>query len=196
MIKETLKHYSEKSKLSLLIRHGDRDKIPSGSFGNEILLNEKGIQNALKFGESLASMKINKILTSPVGRCVQTAECIAQGYGKSIEIIETTALGDPGLHIIDEKIAGEFFLHNGFDEMYSRFVNEIEIPGVPKASEFNRSFTNHLVENTNQNGLTIFVTHDMLIAFYHFSLNKTIYTKDNWIKFLSGLLLKNGKYEK
>jgi hypothetical protein len=27
----------------------------------------------------------------------------------SVEIIETTALGAPGLHIADEKIAGEFF---------------------------------------------------------------------------------------
>lgn len=196
MIEETLKHYSESSQISLLIRHGDRDKIPQGSFGNEILLNEKGKQNSLKFGENIAGMRINKILTSPVHRCVQTAEFIAKGYGKEIEIIETKALGDPGLHITNEKTAGEFFLRYGFDEMYNRFVNEIEIPGVPNAKEFNRSFTNHLVENTNQNGLTIFVTHDMLIAFYHYSLNKTIYTKEDWIKYLSGLILKNGKYEK
>jgi len=196
MIEETLKHYSENDQLSLLIRHGDRDKIPHGSFGNEILLNEKGKQNSIKFGEGIAGMRLNKILTSPIGRCIQTAEFIAKGYGKNIEIIETTALGAPGLHIIDEKLAGEFFLKNGFDEMYKSFIQEIEIPGVPRLSEFNKSFTNHLVENTNQNGLTIFVTHDMLIAFYHYSINKTIYTKENWIKYLSGLLLKNGKYEK
>ncbi len=196
MIEETLKHYSENDQLSLLIRHGDRDKIPHGSFGNEVLLNEKGKQNSLKFGERIAGMRINRILTSPIGRCVQTAEFIAKGYGKSIEIIETTALGAPGLHISDEKLAGEFFLNYGFDEMYRRFIQEIEIPGVPGLSDFNKTFTNHLVENTNQNGLTIFVTHDMLIAFYHYSINKTIYTKENWIKYLSGLLLKNGRYEK
>lgn len=195
MIKETLKHYSASDKLSLLIRHSDRDKIPRGTFGNEILLNEKGKQNSLKFGESIAGLRLNKILTSPIKRCIQTAELIAKGYGKEIEIIETKALGDPGLHITDEKTAGQFFLHYGFDEMYNRFVNEIEIPGVLNASEFNRSFTNHLVENTTENGLTIFVTHDMLIAFYHYSLNKSIYKKENWIKYLSGLLLKNGKYE-
>lgn len=80
MIQETLNHYSETSKLSLLIRHGDRDKIPQGSFGNEILLNEKGKQNSIKFGESIKEMKVNKILTSPVDRCIQTAEYIAKGY--------------------------------------------------------------------------------------------------------------------
>ncbi len=196
MIKETIQHYTENTKLSLLIRHGDRDKIPEGSFGNEILLNEKGKQNSFIFGESLAKLNVNKILTSPVGRCVQTAEQIAKGYGKDIEIIETTSLGAPGLHIHDEKIAGEFYLKHGFDEIYQRFLREIKIPGIPTVSEVNESITKFLIENTNQNGLTIFVTHDMLIAFYHYSLNKSRYTKENWIKYLSGLLLKDGKYEK
>lgn len=196
MIQETLKHYSDKNKLSLLIRHGDRDKIPHGSFGNEVLLNKKGKQNALKFGENITELKVNKILTSPVGRCVQTAELIAKGYGRNIEIIETTALGAPGLHIYDEVDAGKFILKYGFDEMYKRFISEAEIPGVPTIAELNQSITNFLNQNTSQNGLTIFVSHDMLIAFYHYSINKTVYTKENWIQYLTGLILKNGKYEK
>lgn len=196
MIEETVKHYSENSKISLLIRHGDRDKIPKGSFGNEVLLNEKGIHNSLKFGESIAGMRVNKILTSPVERCVQTAEFIAKGYGSNIEIVETSALGAPGLHINDEKIAGEFYLNYGFDEMYKRFVNGMEIPGIPTTEELHKSITKFLKDNSNQNGLTIFVSHDMLIAFYHYSIDKKIYMKDSWIKYLSGLILKNGNYEK
>ncbi len=101
-------------KISLLIRHSDRDDIPQGSFGNEILLNEKGRQNAQSFGENLSGRKINRIFTSPVGRCIQTAEFITKGYGSSVEIIETTALGAPGLHITDEKIAGDFFFTTRF----------------------------------------------------------------------------------
>ena len=196
MIQEIFKHYSENNKLSLLIRHGDREKIPKGSFGNEVLLNEIGIQNSLKVGESISEFKVNRIFTSPVGRCVQTAEQIAKGHGSDIDIIETTALGAPGLHISDEKAVGELFLKYGFDELYKRFTLEMEIPGIPSISELNKSITAFLTENSNQNGITIFVTHDMLIAFYHFSINKTIYTKENWIKYLSGLILKDGKYEK
>jgi hypothetical protein len=196
MIHETIKHYSADSKFSLLIRHGERDIIPEGSFGNEVLLNEKGKHNSIKFGESLSQLKVNKIVTSPIGRCVQTAEHIAKGYGKTIEIIESAALGAPGLHINDGKIAGDFFLKYGFDEMYNRFVQEMEIPGVPTISVLNKAISRYLIENTNQNGLTLFVTHDMLIAFYHYSLNKTVYTKENWVQYLSGLLLKDGKYQK
>ena len=66
-------------KIALLLRHADREDIPQGSFGNEILLNEKGKQNAQSFGEKLAEIKVNRIFTSPVGRCVQTAEYITKG---------------------------------------------------------------------------------------------------------------------
>lgn len=184
-------------KISLLLRHADRDDIPQDSFGNEILLNEKGKQNSLNFGKKLAEKKVNRIFTSPIRRCVQTAEFIIQGYGSSLEIIETTALGAPGLHISDEKIAGEFFLQHGFDEMYNRFINGKEIPGVPGIDELNYRITNFIKENSTENGITLFITHDMLIAFYHFSINKKVYTKDNWVNYLTGLTLINGQfYEK
>jgi broad specificity phosphatase PhoE len=184
-------------KISLLLRHADRDAIPQGSFGNEILLNEKGKLNAQHFGENLTGKKINSIFTSPVKRCVQTAEFLTKGYGRSIEIIETTALGEPGLHILDEKIAGDFFLRYGFDEMYKRFIQGKEIPGIPNVNELNKRITNFITENTTANGTTIFITHDMLIAFYHFSLNKKVYTKDNWINYMTGLTFINGRiYER
>lgn len=48
MLTQIQKQYSESDKLSLLIRHADRDKIPTGSFGNEVMLNETGKANALK----------------------------------------------------------------------------------------------------------------------------------------------------
>ncbi|KAA6339074.1 hypothetical protein EZS27_012968 [termite gut metagenome] len=189
------KQYSESDRLSLLIRHADRDKIPVGSFGNEIMLNEVGKVNALKFGEALSDLKINKIMTSPIGRCVQTAELIAKGYGKALDIIETKALGAPGLHITDEEIAGKFFMEQGFEELYRRIINDIPIPGIPTAKQFNQLMTDFLIENTNKNGITLFVTHDLLIAFYHYSINKTVHTRENWVKYLSGLILKNGKNE-
>ena len=195
MLEQIKKQYSESNKISLLIRHADRDKIPAGEFGNDVLLNETGKERALNFGNSLSELKINQIFTSPVQRCVQTAECIAKGYGKSIEIIETTLLGAPGLHITDEKIAGEFFLTEGFDEMYRRIINDISIPGMPTVKQFNKQMTNFLIKSTKENGITLFVTHDLLIAFYHYSINKRVYERDNWVKYLDGLTLKNGKYE-
>lgn len=178
-----------------MLRHADRDEIPQGSFGNEILLNEQGKQNAESYGENLAKRKINRIFTSPVERCVQTAKFLTKGYGRNIEIIGTTALGVPELHITDEQIAGEFYLQYGFDEMYKRFIQGKEIPGIPYINELNNRITNFINENTTANGTTIFITHDMLIAFYHFSINKKVYTMDNWINYMTGLTFINGQID-
>lgn len=195
MLTQIHKHYSENDKISLLIRHADRDKIPTGEFGNDVLLNEKGIKRATDFSKSLSELKINRIFTSPVQRCIQTAEYIAKGYGKPLEITQSHELGDPGLHISDDKVAGKFFLTEGFDELYYRITHNIDIPGISVTKEFNTNVTDFLTENSKENGLTIFVTHDLLIAHYHFSINGKIYPKDNWVKYLGGLILKNGRYE-
>lgn len=184
-----LKKYDKDAKIALVIRHADRELIPEGEIGNEILINEKGVKNSVDFGKLLNQYKINKIFTSPIGRCVQTSEFITNGYGKDIEIIKSNALGAPGLHVSDEKKAGEFYLKFGFDEMYKRYKNYQKIPGVPMPKELNKLMTNFIKINTNQNGITIFVTHDSVIAFYDFALNNKIYTKNNWINYLSGMIL-------
>jgi broad specificity phosphatase PhoE len=179
----------------LLIRHADRDKIPAGEFGNNVLLNETGKERAFNFGKELSKFKVNKIFASPVQRCVQTAECIVKGYGKPLEIIQSIELGNPGLHISDDQIAGKFFLTEGFDELYYRITHNIEIPGIAVTKQFNEKMTNFLTENSKEKCITVFVTHDLLIAHYHFSINGKIYTKNNWVKYLGGLILKNGKHE-
>lgn len=186
---EKLKKHNQNSKIALLIRHADRELIPEGEIGNEILINEKGVKNSLQFGHLLQQYKINKIFTSPIQRCVQTSEYISTGYGEKIEIVKTKSLGDPGLHVSDEKKAGDFYLKFGFDEMYRRYINNQKIPGVPTPNELKKSMTDFIQTNTQQKGLTIFVTHDAVIAFYNFAINKMIYTKDNWIDYLSGIIL-------
>lgn len=185
-----------KNKKALLIRHADRDAIPEGSFGNEVLLNETGKQNAQSFGEKLKESKIRKVYTSPVERCVQTAKYIAKGYGNAIEIIQTTALGAPGLHISNEKIAGTYYLEHGIDVMYESFKNGITIPGMATPESLNQNMTDFINKNSVENETTIFITHDMLIAFYHFSIDKTVYTKENWVNYLSGITFNHGENER
>ncbi len=192
---EELKLYPSNSKLAMLIRHADRDLIPTGEIGNEILINEKGEQNAFAFGETRKGHFVQKIFTSPIPRCVQTAEFILKGYGKELDIVSTKCLGDPGLHVADEVIAGEFYLKYGFDEMYRRFKDNEPIPGIPSPDNYLKLMTEFLTRNTSEKGLTIFITHDSLIAFYHYCFDKTIYKKQNWVNYLDGLLINHSDHD-
>lgn len=192
MIQEELQKFSKEDRISLLIRHSDRYEIPDGGEGRSILLTDTGKRNAIKFGENLSAFKVNKIITTPVERCIQTAECIVDGYGQKVVIEPSNVLG--GLHVKDWKIANDFLSSEGYNEWYRRIINEIPTPGINTAIQYKKLMTNFINENTREKGLTIFVSHDFLIAFYHYSLDKTIYTWENWVNYLSGLILNNGQY--
>jgi len=77
--------------------------------------------------------------------------------------------------------------------MYKLFIQSENIPGITNINELNYSMTNFINENTTENGTTIYITHDMLIAFYHFSINKKVYTKENWINYLTGMTFRNNE---
>jgi broad specificity phosphatase PhoE len=194
MIQE-LKKYKTDSRLAMIIRHGDRDKIPAGEFGNDVLLNKQGEENSFALGQSLQEYQLSRILTSPIQRCVQTAEQIVKGYGKQIEIIETMALGAPGLHISDDTLAGEYFLQHGFFKILDEFRQGMASPGLRNFHEFNEQMTHFIYSNTAENGITIYVTHDSLIALYDYCLNKKIYTQDNWVEYLGGIIIKTNGNE-
>jgi broad specificity phosphatase PhoE len=193
MLEEIKKQYSESDKISLLIRHADRDKIPAGEFGNDVLLNETGKERALQFGKSLSELKINKIVTTNIKRCIQTAECIARGYGHTIEMEPSSTFG--GLHLTNGQLANEFLNKYGYEEWYRNIITGKQTQGICDTETYEELMTNFLTNNTTERGLTIFVSHDFLIAFYHYALNGTKYTMfSDWVNFLSGLMLKNGQY--
>lgn len=195
IIEELRKHPIE-SQIALMIRHGDRDEIPAGEHGNDVLLNKKGEENAFLLGQSLKEFTINKVLTSPVQRCVQTAEFITSGYGKELPIIQTSCLGAPGLHISDDVLAGEYFLKHGMFKILDECINGEPSPGLREAIQYYALMTEFIKANTQQNGLTLFITHDSLVALYHFCFDKTIYTPVNWVEYLEGLIInttENGK---
>jgi broad specificity phosphatase PhoE len=187
-ILDEIKNMEHCKRLAMIIRHADRDRIPDGEFGNEILLNEKGVANSLAFGTKLASSKVCRIFTSPVPRCVQTAEYISTGFGSSLEIIPTKALGDPGLHVDDDKLAGEFYLKHGFDGIYQRFMKGEPVPGISSAELLRNSIDEFIHENTTEEGITLFITHDSLIALYDFCVSGKVYTKEDWVAYLSGII--------
>lgn len=173
---------------ALILRHADRDKIPDGEFGNDVLLNSKGIERSIEFGKLLKKHRIAKIYTSPVERCIQTSKYISKGYGSEIEIIETTALGNPGLHIADDRVAGEYFLKHGFHYILDEFIAGKFPPGMPSQDDLQIKMDYFVKEASGAEGLTLFITHDSLVAMYDFVLSGKIYTKENWVQYLSGIL--------
>jgi broad specificity phosphatase PhoE len=185
---EQIENISEK-KLAILIRHADRNHIPNGVFGNDILLNEKGVENAKIFGKDLSKYKVNKIYASPVKRCLQTAELINNELEQRVEIIITNKLGEPGFHVYDEAKAGKYYLKFGYRKIYEKFIQGKNIEGVTDKETLKKDGMNFLKNKTNEQGITLFITHDSLIAHFSYSIRGKIYTKENWVSYLEGCII-------
>lgn len=74
-----------------LIRHGSNDFYSHTLVGRKpgIHLNETGLRESKRLAEYLAGHEIEKIFSSPLERCRETAEPIAQRLGQKIEFSDT-----------------------------------------------------------------------------------------------------------
>ncbi|MFP4323481.1 MAG: MSMEG_4193 family putative phosphomutase [Anaerolineales bacterium] len=76
----------------LLIRHAVNDWVKTGKLAGRtpgVHLNDHGQRQAAALGERLAEHKLHAIYTSPLERCVETAEAIAQHHPKlSVETLD------------------------------------------------------------------------------------------------------------
>ncbi len=73
----------------LLIRHGDNDFLKQGRMAGhlpDIHLNRHGREQATALAESLKTLPIKAIYSSPLERAVETAEPLAQALGQPIQL--------------------------------------------------------------------------------------------------------------
>jgi probable phosphoglycerate mutase len=81
----------------LLVRHGENQYVAKGRLAGRkqgVHLNDRGIKQADALAEALAKVPIRAVYASPLERCMQTAEPIAQALG--LEVIP-----EPGLMEVD-----------------------------------------------------------------------------------------------
>ena len=186
---------SEYSRCALLIRHAERDNFPSGSFGNEVLLTQKGREDAFAFGKLLSGKKVNHIYSSPLFRCVQTAREIIRGMGHDVDITLTTVLGDPGFHVVDTEKAGPAYLKASAHDVYRRFAAGELLDGFTSPEELKEKGLGYIINHTVDEGITLFISHDSLIAHLAFACGLGDYNT-NWIDYLDGVAIDCSDYSK
>jgi len=174
-------------KVSILLRHSEREPIPKGEIGDDVNITLKGIEMAKKFGKELQKFEIKKIYSSPVKRCVQTSEKIAEGYCNEIEIIETQILGSPSAYIFDVEKATEHFMKSSLYENYLALCNKEKLPGFYSLEEGSIKLENFVKQNSDEKNVTLFISHDITILYYIYFKTKKLYNRENWLDFLDGI---------
>ncbi|MEQ3637670.1 MAG: histidine phosphatase family protein [Thalassolituus sp.] len=183
----------------LLIRHAERPEMPESSVGNEVLLTEKGKADTRIFAQRISDPVIS-IQSSPIERCKQTAEIIADVVSFQREnIISNRDLGDPGFIIKDGAVAWSHWQDKGHQR-----VNEHLLSGSEQWTGFED--LDHAVTVFDSSirkqlsllgeGMHVWVTHDTILATYASRIMPNSLGSNQWPKYLSFISVeyKNGDF--
>jgi len=83
--------YHQNMTLILLVRHGQNEWVTKNRLAcwtPEVHLNEQGKKEVAQLGGRLAHLPINAIYSSPLERCMETADAIASSLGLEISALE------------------------------------------------------------------------------------------------------------
>jgi len=183
----------------LLMRHAERPDIPANTVGNEVLLTDKGKADTRVFAGSISEPVVS-IQSSPIGRCMQTAEIIADvvGFGQE-NVVTNRDLGDPGFIISDGAVAWTHWQEKGHET-----VNEYLLSGSEQwegfkdldhtVKHFDTSIRKQLSEQSN--GVHIWITHDTILATYASRIMPGRLKIKQWPRYLDyiSLELKDGDF--
>ncbi len=180
--------------VALLLRHSVRDEIPPGETGNEVPITDAGKDIALKLGQKLG-VRLKSLHSSPLPRCVQTAEALRLGSGVDSRITESRLLGDPGVYVLDGHLAWSNWETLGHEEVMRHLVAEKEaLPGMAQPDEAARFLVQSMLSSADgAPGIHVFVTHDVLVTATVARLQGVCHEPADWPLFLEGALFWRSK---
>lgn len=148
-----------------LLRHSVRDDLPPGDAGYVLPITEVGRRLALELGARLRG-RLRTLHASLLRRCMQTAEALAEGAQAELAVVPDRLLGDPGVYVIDDRLAATQWESVGHEGVMRHLVTEAAaLPGMARPDEAARFLVRHMLgAAADRPGVHVFVTHDSLVT--------------------------------
>ncbi len=177
--------------LALVLRHGERGYVGSDGYGNDAPITCRGRTAARWLGRGLASIPPAALMTSPLVRCVQTANALIAGAGWGGPPVCDPRLGGPGPFVVEPDLAGPLFLDLGPRGVVERQLAGAEPPPGMRSTSDGVALLLDLIapRNENRRGISVFVTHDVVLATLVGSLYGLNVDDFAWPDYLDGLVL-------
>lgn len=174
----------------LIVRHAERPDILPNTVGDDVMLTDAGVEQSKLF-ISLINDQILSIRTSPIGRCVQTAESIAKTANFELNKIEKCrSLGDPGFMIQDADLAWQHWLNKGSEAVNQYLLSGNEVWGgfYDLNISVKEVFGNikHLLGESSS-GTHLWITHDTILATLASRIGDSRLALHDWPDFLGYL---------
>lgn len=173
--------------VALLLRHAARTPLPPDDVGYALPITEAGAELARELGR-LLGRRLRSLRSSPLVRCIQTAEVLRGGAGEDMPIVSDRLLGDPGVYVIDERLAWTQWQTLGHEGVMRHLVSSSDaLPGMARPDEAARILVGHMLTSAEGTpGVHVFVTHDSLVTATAARLLGRALGPEEWPLYLEG----------
>lgn len=185
----------ENKRLILFTRHSLRERSDGNGFASyQLPLTQKGRVLAKSWGRWMAqhlpySMDVDS-LSSPIGRCIDTAQLMQEGAGLQRPISHQSLLVEPGSLVTEPDIASTLFKEIGVLNFINRFLQG-NADGTKNAYQGGLDILSLFYQHQPQRGhLVLAVSHDTLLsAFLAVMLDVLEIDWNDWPKMMEGVFL-------
>lgn len=147
-----------------LLRHAERGPIPQGEAGDDVPLLPSGVRAARLLGAALGQ-RLLSVRTSPVLRCVQTADALLDGAGQAARPVGDSRLGAPGVYVTDARLAWPHWGRLGNRGVMTALIRGERLPGLAEPAAAARRLLAHVLTTPDLGpGVHAWVTHDSILA--------------------------------
>jgi len=191
---ESLTALPAHSHAAAMIRHGERQPFNSTTDPTKALLTDGGMRAARALGADIRGFDRLRLFHSPVERCRQTAECIAEGAagtGLAVEMAgPSEALGFGYTRDMPKAIQMYSAMDHGFiDHWFSgRVPDSVIADPAELVGQTLSHITGHLGKDDGPGRrLDLHVSHDWNILAMRELLLGITHEQSGWLTFLDGL---------
>jgi broad specificity phosphatase PhoE len=149
----------------VLLRHSVRENLEPDDVGYMLPITSIGSQLSHELG-IIFGKRLRSLHSSPLLRCIQTADSIQEGAASNLPIINEHLLGDPGVFVIDGRLAFTNWEELGHEGVMTHLVSSnTPLRGMANADSAARFLVQHMLASaSNSPGFHVFVTHDSLVT--------------------------------
>jgi hypothetical protein len=176
--------------VKLVVRHAERPLFKSAKAPNDVSITDGGKSEAERLGRLLGKhgLLMNGCASSPVRRCIQTAEHIAVGNGFSKKIDISLCLGGSDLFNDDEEALMATFDSNTIEEIIAMQLGGEKVPGMKVMEEALRIFLGQVLSDQGP-GFEVFVSHDLFVCQAVHYLTGSEFLPERCTGFLEGFFI-------
>lgn len=176
-----LERLPHQAPVAVLLRHSVRGDLPPGEAGDSVPITEDGVRLARALGARLGS-GLRSVHSSPLLRCVQTAEALCAGASVELPIHRERLLGAPGIYVVDAERAWSSWEAKGHEGVVGHLVGDDEpLPGMAAPDAAARFLVQHMLAAAGaEPGYHVFVTHDSLVTATAARILGQRFGKDAW----------------